>query len=196
MEKINNNYPPLLLGITGASGSIYALCLARLLSQMNQEFHVIFSKTGEEVTKFELGVEGYNEIKLLAAKHYNHDDFFARPSSGSSKWKAMVIVPCTMGTLGAVANGISNNLIHRSADCFLKEKRPLILVVRETPFNRNHLINMLNVQEAGGVIFPAMPGFYHKPVDLNEMAVFFAKRLLQFIGFEIKDIKTWEGLQI
>jgi 4-hydroxy-3-polyprenylbenzoate decarboxylase len=195
MEKINNN-PPALLAVTGASGSIYALSIARLLSGLNQEFHVIFSKTGKEVTEFELGLDGYNEIKNLSARQYNPDDFFAPPSSGSSFWKAMVIIPCTMGTLGSIANGISNNLIHRSADCFLKERRPLVLAVRETPFNRNHLLNMLKVQEAGGVIFPAMPGFYHKPLDLDEMAMFFAKRLLQFIGFEIKDMKTWEGLQI
>lgn len=195
MEKINNN-PPALLAVTGASGSIYALSIARLLSQINQEFHLIFSKTGEEVAKFELGLEGYNEIKSLSSRQYNPDDFFAPPSSGSSLWKAMVIIPCTMGTLGSIANGISNNLIHRSADCFLKESRPLVLAVRETPFNRNHLLNMLKVQEAGGVIFPAMPGFYHKPADLEDMAMFFAKRILQHIGFDIKDMKRWKGLQI
>ncbi len=105
----------------------------------------------------------------------------------------MVIIPCTMGTLSAVAQGAARNLIHRAADVMLKERRPLVLVVRETPFNLIHLRNMLQAAEAGAVIYPAMPAFYHHPQDLSEMINFFVKRLAEFLGLEIPELKRWGG---
>ena len=98
-----------------------------------------------------------------------------------------------MGTMASIAHGFSQNLIHRAADCFLKERRPLILVPRETPLNRIHLQNMLLAEEAGAVIYPAMPSFYYQPEDINEMASFFAGRLAEFMGLEVEGLKRWQG---
>jgi len=106
----------------------------------------------------------------------------------------MVVLPCTMGSLGAIANGIARNLIHRAADVMLKEKKPLLLAVRETPFNRIHLQNMLKAHDAGATICPPMPSFYHHPTDLEEMAAFFAGRLADLLGIEVEGLKRWQGL--
>jgi flavin prenyltransferase len=122
-----------------------------------------------------------------------HDckDFTAPMASGSSQFDAMLVLPCTMGTLAAVANGISGNLIHRAADVMLKEGKPLVLAVRETPLNRVHLQNMLKAQEAGAIIYPAMPSFYHRPADLTEMARAFAGRLCDRLGIPVEGMKRW-----
>ena len=186
---------PVLLAVTGASGSIYSLKFMEIMNDLGQNIHLIISKAGMEVTRLELGDEGCEMLKGMASALYQEDDLTARPASGGAKWRAMVIIPCTMGTLAAVAHGISGNLIHRAADCFLKEGRTLVLVPRETPFNRTHLRNMLLAEESGAVIYPAMPSFYHKPADLNEMAAFFAGRIAEFLGLDVKDLKRWEGKQ-
>lgn len=187
------NQAPILLAVTGASGSIYSLKFMEIMKDLGQEVHLVMSKAGREVTRLELGDEGCEIFKGMARMIYKEDDLAARPASGGARWRAMVILPCTMGTLAAVAHGISANLIHRAADCFLKEGRTLILVPRETPFNRTHLRNMLLAEESGAVIYPAMPSFYHKPADLDEMAYFFAGRIAEFLGFDIKNLKRWEG---
>jgi 4-hydroxy-3-polyprenylbenzoate decarboxylase len=106
----------------------------------------------------------------------------------------MVILPCTMGSLGAIANGIAKNLIHRAADVILKEKKPLLLAVRETPLNRIHLENMLKVHDAGATLCPPMPSFYHHPESLEEMAIFFAGRVAELIGIEVSGLKRWQGM--
>jgi 4-hydroxy-3-polyprenylbenzoate decarboxylase len=106
----------------------------------------------------------------------------------------MVVLPCTMGSLGAIANGLSENLIHRTAAVMLKEARPLLLAVRETPFDRVHLQNMLKVQEAGAIICPPMPSFYHHPENLTEMAGFFANRVGDLLGLEMPNQKRWQGI--
>jgi len=184
---------PLLLAVTGASGSIYTLKFLKLMKALGQEIHLVISDTGLKVCRLEIGEEGLEAIKSLASIQYDVSRFDVAPASGSSRWKAMVILPCTMGTLGAIANGISLNLIHRCSDCFLKEQRPLIAVVRETPLNRIHLKNLLAFSEAGGTVYPAMPSFYSRPSSLDEMAYFFAGRLAEFLGFEIKDLPVWDG---
>ncbi len=124
---------------------------------------------------------------------FDADDFTAPPASGSVRYRAMVILPCTMGTLAAIAGGLSLNLIHRAADCFLKEGRKLILCPRETPFNRNHLQNMLRAHDAGAVICPAMPSFYHEPRGLDEMAYFYAGRVAALAGLRVPGLKAWDG---
>jgi 4-hydroxy-3-polyprenylbenzoate decarboxylase len=184
---------PVLLAVTGASGSIYSLKFMEIMKDLGQEAHLIISKAGREVTRLELGDEGCEILSGMARVVYQEDDLAARPASGGARWRAMVILPCTMGTLAAVAHGISGNLIHRAADCFLKEGRTLVLAPRETPFNRTHLRNMILAEEAGAVIYPAMPSFYHKPADLDEMAYFFAGRVAEFLGFDVKNLKRWEG---
>ncbi len=184
---------PVLVAVTGASGSIYALKFLEIMDELGVEVHLIFSKAGKEVSLFELGQEGFGRMRELAHTIYREDDLWAPPASGSSLWSAMVVLPCTMGTLSHVASGASRNLIHRACDCFLKEGRRLILAVRESPFNKIHLKNMLSAAEAGAVIYPCMPSFYHRPLDLEDMARFFAGRIVEFLGFRVKGQKRWGG---
>ncbi len=187
-------HPPLLLAVTGASGIIYAVKFLEIMAGLGQEVDLILSEAGQQVAELELGSAGTDKLKGFARMVYDLHDMAAAPASGSARWKAMVILPCTMGTLASVANGLSSNLIHRAADCFLKERRPLIMVPRETPFNRNHLRNMVLAHEAGAVIFPAMPSFYHRPSSIDEMAEFFAGRLSEFIGLPVPGLKRWTGM--
>jgi len=182
----------MMLAITGASGSLYALKFAQLVKESGCELHLIFSETGVEVAEFEIGKAGLNKMEKLADFLYNSKNFWSLPASGLGILDAMVILPCSMGTLGAIANGLSNNLIHRAAECFLKEQRPLVAAVRETPLNKIHIHNMLALAEAGGTIFPAMPAFYSMPKDIDQMALFFAGRIAQFLGIKVKGMPTWE----
>ena len=193
MIKHKSQYP-ILLAVTGASGSIYSLKLIEILKDLGQEIHLIVSRTGEQVSRIEIKEDGFQAMIRAAHKVYSPDNLAAAPASGSSKWKAMIIIPCTMGTMASIAHGFSQNLIHRAADCFLKEHRTLILVPRETPLNRIHLQNMLLAEKAGAVIYPAMPSFYYKPGNIDEMASFFAGRLAEFMGFEIDGLKRWHGI--
>ncbi|MBW2163695.1 MAG: UbiX family flavin prenyltransferase [Deltaproteobacteria bacterium] len=184
---------PILLAITGASGSIYSLKIIEILKNLDQEVHLIVSRAGEQVSRIEIKEDGFQTLIQTAHTVYSPDNLAAAPASGSSKWKAMIIIPCTMGTMASIAHGFSQNLIHRAADCFLKERRPLILVPRETPLNRIHLQNMLLAEKAGAVIYPAMPSFYHQPENIDEMASFFAGRLAEFMGLEVEGLKRWQG---
>lgn len=185
---------PILLCVTGASGSIYALQFIEILAQLHQETHLVMSEAGKQVAILELGEKGYTRLCSLAEKVYDTDDFTAAPASGSSRWKAMVVMPCSMGTLAAIAHGMSQNLIHRAADCFLKERRPLVLCPRETPLNATHLKNLLSAHEAGAVIYPAMPGFYSGPESIQDLAYFFAARVAAFLGLEPLGLKRWQGI--
>jgi len=182
----------LLVGITGASGSIYALRFLQRLVEMDQPVEVIFSEVGKRVFEYETSVS-VEEVSKLSRKTYEASDFFSPPASGSSPYLGMVIIPCSMGTLSAIANGSSLNLIHRAADVMLKERKPLILVVRETPLNLIHLENMLKVSRAGGIIYPAMPSFYAKPKTLDELIDQFVERLVQFLFLQ-KNPYSWERL--
>ncbi len=182
----------LLVGITGASGSIYALRFLQRLVEMDQPVEVIFSEVGKKVFEYETGI-CIEEVSKLSRKTYELSDFFSPPASGSSPYLGMVIIPCSMGTLSAIANGSSLNLIHRAADVMLKERKPLILVVRETPLNLIHLENMLKVARAGGIIYPAMPSFYAKPKTLDELIDQFVERLVQFL-FAQENPYSWERL--
>ncbi len=190
-EQVEGKIKSVVLGVTGASGSIYALKFAQILKEAEVELHLVFSETGLEVAEFELGPLGLKKITSLATRHYDAKRFWASPASGSSKFDAMVVLPCTVGTMGAIANGISNNLIHRAADCFLKERKPLILAIRETPLNEIHIKNMLTLSRAGATLFPAMPAFYTKPKDIEELSHFFAGRIARFLGIEVKGMVTW-----
>ncbi len=190
----NKGGEPILLAVTGASGAIYSLNFMKILKDLGQEVHLIVSEAGELVSRLEIKEDGYQAMIQMAHTVYKADDLAAAPASGSSRWQAMVILPCTMGTLASIAHGFSQNLIHRAADCFLKERRPLVLVPREAPLNRNHLRNMLLAEEAGASIYPAMPGFYSQPKDIDEMASFFAGRLVEFLGLRVDGLKRWDGI--
>ena len=182
----------ILLAVTGATGMLYVPELLALLDRHAVEVHGIVSGSGRKVLQLELGMENHTELAGVG-RWFDVDDFTAPPASGSSRYGAMVILPCTTGTLGAIAGGYSANLIHRAADVTLKERRPLVLAVRETPLNRTHLRNMLSVQEAGAVICPPMPSFYMQPQTLQEMARQFAGRICDQIGLDV-DVPRWNGM--
>ncbi len=184
---------PVLLAITGASGSIYSLKFLEIMRQLGQPVHAVISGAGQKVIEIELGPGGLGNVTDLCDRVYSNEDLTSAPASGSSIWHAMVVLPCTMGTLAAIANGISQNLIHRAADVFLKEERPLLLVPRETPLNQIHLENMLRASRAGAIIYPAMPSFYHQPRDIDQMAYFFAGRIAEFLGFHVESLRRWGG---
>lgn len=181
------------LAITGASGTIYGLRLLEELVRRNVVVHLTISQNAKHVAKLELGldidletghIQGMDErmYEWVIYHHYSHVG--AAPASGSYEMKATAIVPCSMGTLGRIATGTSENLPGRMADVALKERRPLILVPRETPYNTIHLQNMLTLSQAGARIMPASPGFYHKPQSVRDMVDFIVGRILQHLGFD------------
>lgn len=179
----------ILIGVTGASGVIYLQAFLDVLKELDLEVHGVCSDSGRQV----LGLEADLSLADLPgiSTWFAADDFAAPPSSGSSGYDAMVVIPCTMGTLAAIACGMTSNLIHRAADVMLKEKKKLVLVVRETPLNRTHLENMLKAHDAGAVICPPMPGHYLKPATLGEAATTFAWRLADQLGLDVKNRKRW-----
>ena len=174
----------IIIGITGASGSIYAhLLLGRLrdLQAQFSEVAVVVSDTAEKVWAYELpGIP----LDTTPFVQYAPDNFFASPASGSAGYDAMIIIPCSVGTLGRIAAGTAGDLMTRAADVMLKERKKLILVLREAPYSRIHLQNMLTVTDAGGIICPASPGFYHNPATIWELCSTVADRALALAGVE------------
>jgi 4-hydroxy-3-polyprenylbenzoate decarboxylase len=192
----------LTVALTGASGSIFGQRLLRALERDARVTHVNFiaSENSLRVIAEELQLSGRSELiaKLLgkpSAKIHQHaeSDIGAGPASGSYPSAGMIILPCSMGTLAGIANGLASNLIERAADVSLKERRPLILCVRETPFNKIHLRNMSLAADAGAVIFPVIPAFYNRPMDAAEMAEQFVCRVLGHIGLPQADAYVWKG---
>ena len=190
----------LTVALTGASGAVFGRELLRALEADERVAHVHFvaSENSLRVMAEELGVSGRNDLleKLLDAtpkKTVQHADvnIGAAIASGSHPSNGMIVLPCSMGTLAAIANGLANSLIARAADVTLKERRPLLLCVRETPFNRIHLRNMQLASDAGAVIFPVIPTFYNRPVDSDEMARQFVYRVLAHIGLPQKEAYVW-----
>lgn len=181
-----------ILAITGASGSLYIPEFLKVMHDLEVEVDAVISSSGEKVLELELEISPA-DLKYVR-KWYDADDFTAPMASGSSLYHGMVVLPCTMGTLAAIANGHSNNLIHRAADVCLKERRKLILAARETPLNQVHIRNMLKADQAGAIICPPLPAFYHKPTSIIDLARDFACRLAQLLGFEIPDMARWQGM--
>ena len=191
----------LTIAITGASGAVFGRELLRALEADDRvsRVHFVASENSLRVIGEELGISGRNDLveKLLGAaprKTITHADanIGAAIASGSHPSAGMIVLPCSMGTLASIANGLANTLISRAADVTLKERRPLILCVRETPFNRIHLRNMTLAAEAGAVIFPIIPSFYNKPVDSEEMARQFVLRVLAHIGLPQPNAYIWK----
>jgi len=192
----------LTVAITGASGAILCRELLRALEadQRVERVEFVASENSLRVIAEELGVSGRTGLleKLLGTSpkkvtQHSDTDIGASIASGSYPSAGMIILPCSMGTLATIANGLANSLITRAADVTLKERRPLLLCVRETPFNRIHLRNMAIAAEAGAVIFPVMPAFYNKPVDTEEMARQFAFRVLAHIGLPQPGAYVWKA---
>jgi len=181
----------ILLAITGASGSIYGIRLLEELVKSGNEVHLIVSEDAKKILKYETNIT-FDKIKKKARFYYKNSDLFAAPSSGSFKLDAMVIVPCSMKTLSAIANGYCNTLISRAGSCFLKEGRKLILVIRETPLDLPGIKNILSAKQAGATILPAMPGFYHKPKKIEELVDFVVGKILDQLGIENALFKRWK----
>lgn len=179
----------MLVAITGASGSILGIRFLEELQKLDIKPELIISESAEIIIKTESNYK-IEDVRKLAAKNYKVNDLTASPASGSYKVDTMVIIPCSMKTLAAIANGYSDNLITRVADVMIKERRKLILVVRETPLSAIHLKNMLNLSKLGVVIFPPIPSFYYKPTNIDDLIKHTIGRILDQIGIEI-DIKRW-----
>jgi len=193
----------LVVAITGASGSIYGLRLTEELLQAGCRVVLLLTNTGLDVLRYETGLEWEGsppERKQLmrdyfggnkALEHYDEKDLFAPLASGSSAPDAMVVAPCSMGTAGRLAGGLSGNLVERAADVVLKERRDLILVPRETPLNQIHLENLLTLARAGAHILPAMPAFYHRPREIQELVDFVVGKILDSLGIQHKLFLRW-----
>lgn len=174
----------IVIAITGASGAIYAKLLLQKLQNLHsqvEEVAVLMSDNAKQVWQFELDNDDY---KNLPFKFYAKTDFMAPFASGSAKFDTMVVVPCSMGTLGRIASGVSDDLLTRAADVILKERRKLILVARDMPLNLIHIRNMATVTEAGGIICPAIPSYYNKPQTVEEVALTVVNRVIDLIGLE------------
>jgi 4-hydroxy-3-polyprenylbenzoate decarboxylase len=173
-----------IVAVTGASGAIYARLLLESLQKMkipHDSVALVFSKTAEEVWKYELGGEGY---KAFPFSRYSPDDFFAPVASGSAGYGRMIVIPCSMGTLGRIASGTSDDLIARAADVMLKEQEKLILVTREAPLNLIHIQNMERIARAGAIIYPASPSFYSRPKNIEDVLLTVVNRVLSLAGFD------------
>lgn len=193
------------VGITGGSGAPYALRLLQVLLQGGNEIHLVMTPAGETVLQIETGLKVGKTLREKAAilqtameipeganlRVFDPSNLAAPISSGSFPCAGMVIVPCSTGTLGRIANGISSNLIERAADVMLKERRRLIVVPRETPLNDIHLRNMLTLRQAGADILPAMPAFYHKPRNISDLIDMIVGRVLDRLGVENTLFHRW-----
>jgi 4-hydroxy-3-polyprenylbenzoate decarboxylase len=193
----------LVLAMTGASGAPYAVALLRALCGAGRRVHLTISPSGAQVLREEMGIAvalgrgfdasvfGLDPDDLGRVVYHHHDDFSAGIASGSFPTGGMVVAPCSMSTLASIAHGITTNLITRAADVHLKERRRLIVVPRETPLSLIHLENMLGVTRAGGVVLPAMPGWYHRPQTLDDLIAFVVARICDLLGVENSMIRRW-----
>lgn len=182
----------IVVAITGASGSIYAKVLLSKLLQLKDninELSLLMTHNAKDVWRTELGDENFSQLPV---KHFTQQDFNAPFASGSGQYNTMIIIPCSMGTLGRIASGISNDLITRAADVILKERRKLICVARETPYNLIHIKNMETITLAGGIICPATPSFYSRPKTIEEVAATVVDRVIDLAGLPVKTYRWGE----
>src|SRR2546430_848675 len=190
---------PVILAITGASGAPYGVRLLEMLAVHNVPTWLLVSSHGWRLLTEECGIKDDRELKKATGgdwanvRVFDDKDRGAEPASGSAKTAGMVICPCSMGTVAAIAHGTSRSLIERAADVVLKERRPLILVPRETPLSLIHLRNLTLVTEAGAIVLPAAPGFYHKPQQVRDLVDFVVQRVLDHLDLEVSLVKRWEG---
>lgn len=184
------------MAISGASGAVYGVRLLQTLAELDHvQTHLIVSDAGVLNLQQELDM-GRAEVEALADVVYPVGDVGASIASGSFQCDGMAVAPCSMRTLGAVAHGLSDNLIVRAADVMLKERRRLILMVRETPLNLAHLRNMTSVTEMGGIIFPPVPGFYHRPQSIADMIDHTVSRVVDLLGLPQGQAPRWSGLKL
>ena len=185
--------PRLVVGITGASGAIYGIRLLERLRELEVETHLIATRWSRVTIEDETAYT-FAEVKRLADEVHAENDLAAAVSSGSFLTRGMVIAPCTVKTLAAIATGFSHNLVARAADVTLKERRPLVLAVRETPLSSIHLRNMLTLSELGATILPPVPAFYHGPTEIDDLVDQTVLRILDQFAFELEAGSRWRGL--
>jgi 4-hydroxy-3-polyprenylbenzoate decarboxylase len=189
---------PITLGITGASGAPYAVRVLRALNDAAVPVRLIVSSYGLRLLKEESGIDGIDGLRAATGdwsrvEFYDALDRGATPASGSAPSRGMAVCPCSMGTLASIAAGTSRNLVERAADVALKERRPLVLVPRETPLSLVHLENMTRLTRAGATIMPAAPGFYHRPRSIDDLVDFVAARILDHLGVEHTVGRRWKS---
>ena len=193
--------PPIIFGITGASGAAYGVRLLQQLAVASQPVSLIVSSHGLRLLETETAITSIEDLRShigaeawdASVTTFNNDDRGAPPASGSAPSRGMVICPCSMGTLSAISVGASRSLIERAADVALKERRKLVLVPRETPLSAIHLQNMLRLARAGAVVLPAAPGFYNRPREISELVDFIVARVLDQLGVPNQLGKPWSG---
>ena len=183
-----------ILGISGASGAIYGWRLLERLRAQSVEIHLILTRSGEKTLFLETG-KAAADVRGMADFTYPMEDISSRLASGSYATDAMVIAPCSIHTMSAIAGGISSNLMIRAADVMLKERRKLILMVRESPFHLGHLRNMTALAEMGAIIAPPIPGFYHNPKTVEEIVDHSVDRVMDLIGLPDARVRRWQGVQ-
>lgn len=189
---------PVTLAMTGASGAPYAVRLLRALNDAGQPVRLVISKTGWRLLQEELDIVGEEQLRSVTGDwtnviRFEDDDRGATPASGSAPSLGMVVCPCSMGTLASIAQGTTRSLIERAADVVLKERRKLILVPRETPYSMIHLENMLRLTQAGAVVLPASPGFYHRPKSMEDLYDFVVGRILSQLDIEHRIGPRWQS---
>jgi len=190
---------PIVMAVTGASGAPYAVRLLQVLATAGQPVWLIVSPHGWRLLQTESGLPDLASLREhvgrdafdAAVQVFDDSDRGATPASGSAKVKGMVIVPCSMGTIAAIAAGTSRSLVERAADVSLKERRPLLVVPRETPLSRIHLENMLRITDAGAVVLPAAPGFYHRPERIDQLVDFIVQRILDQLQVNVDIAPRW-----
>ncbi|GAB1484440.1 UbiX family flavin prenyltransferase [Treponema sp.] len=189
-----------VLGITGASPSIYGLRAARAILQSSCELHLLVSAQGEKVLRYETGFDSESfaaslpGTELSKLKLHRIDDYFSSLASGSFPTDGMLILPCSMNCAGSIAQGTGGDLLRRAADVHLKERRPLVIAFREAPLSSIHLRNLLTLSEAGAIVMPAAPGFYGKPESLDDIIDFVVGRTLRSLGLENNLGHVWQGV--
>ena len=180
----------IVVGITGASGSVYAVRLIDVLRVQGIEVHAVITDSGRRVLEYECGITE-EDLARRVDRLYPNDDVGAAIASGSFRMDAMVILPCSMKTAGAVAHGVTDDLLTRAADVTLKEGRRLLLVPRETPMHEIHLENLLRLARAGAIVMPAAPGFYHRPETLDDLVNMMVGKILDRLGIEAELFTRW-----
>jgi 4-hydroxy-3-polyprenylbenzoate decarboxylase len=184
----------LIIGVSGASGSVYGWrLLEKLRQQVGVETHLVLTRSGERTAYLELG-KNAADFRALADFHYPVEDIGSRLASGSAVMDGMVIAPCSIHSMSAIAGGISSNLLIRAADVMLKERRRLILMVRETPLHLGHLRTMATLAEMGAIIAPPVPAFYHHPQTAADIVEHSVDRVLDLLGVPAPDAKRWDGV--
>jgi flavin prenyltransferase len=184
----------LIIGISGASGAIYGIRLLEILQKIDIATHLILSRAAERTIELETDY-AVDQVKKMATVCYDLDDIAAPVSSGSFKGtRGMVILPCSIKTLSALANSFNVNILIRAADVTLKERRKLVVAVRETPLHRGHLELMLRLTDMGAILFPPVPAFYHRPKDLEDIIRHSIGKILDLFDIEVPDFKRWAGV--